>query len=126
MENAVPLMNAPYLLNEIADALRALVETGETRTLYLSQFPLTDEDNEFLQDFLGHSGTIIHSHFASHSIWRESQTPGVWFGEYYDGPTTLVLQTIEIAPVPELAVPPHQDLRGSLEEYRHRLAKAIC
>ena len=116
-------MNAPYLLKEIAEALHALVETGETRTLYLSQFPLTEEDSEFLQEFLGHGGTIIHSHSNNRSIWRESRTPGVWMGEYYEGPDRLVLQTIEIAPIPELAVPPREDLRSSLVEYRQRLER---
>lgn len=117
-------MNAPKVLEEIAAALRALAENGETRTLYLSQVPLSEDDREHLQNFLGHGGSLIQSHTGNRTIWRATATPGVWLGEYYEGGSRLVLETIEIAGIPELAIPQADDLKRASEDFESRLRRA--
>lgn len=116
------LMNAPFLLHEIALALENLRQTGERRTLYLSQFPLGPDDAAFLQDFLGRGPATITLGGVNQTIWRESATAGVWWGEYYEGPSKLLLRTLEIAEIPELAVTPASDIDQGLEQLRARLA----
>lgn len=118
----MPLMNAPYVLNEIALALRELCETGESRTLFLSQFPMSEEDAVWLQQRLGKGSLTIQMNGASPTVWRESQIAGVWWGEYYESDgKKIMLRTIEITPMPQLAFTPAEDIRAGLEELRERL-----
>ena len=120
------LMNAPFLLNEIALALEALVKTGESRTLFLSQFPMTPEDAEFLQQTLGPGQTLIQSGGASPTVWRETGVSGVWWGEVYGADRKVVLRTIEITRMPELAIAPADDVASGLEEFRGRLPEILA
>jgi hydrogenase-1 operon protein HyaF len=122
----MPLMNAPFLLNEIALALEALAKNGESRTLFLSQFPMTPEDAEFLQRTLGPGQTLIQSGGASPAVWRETGVSGVWWGEVFGADRKVVLRTIEIACIPELAVTPAEDIAAGLAEFRARLPEALA
>lgn len=116
------LMNAPFLLNEIALALEGFHARGERRTLYLSQFPLSPDDVAYLQDFLGRGAATITLGGVNQTIWREAAIAGVWWGEYYEGPQKLLLRTVEIGDVPELAVTPASDIERGLADLRGRLA----
>lgn len=116
------LMNAPYLLNEIALALRQYLETGERRTLYLSQFPMTEEDAAHLQSVLGAGSVTIQTSGENRTIWRECGIAGVWWGEYYEGPKKVLLRTIEIGPYPELAITPQDDIESGLAKLEEGLA----
>lgn len=120
------LMNAPFLLNEIALALDALVKTGESRTLFLSQFPMTPEDAEFLQQTLGPGQTLIQSGGASPTVWRETGVSGVWWGEVFGPDRKVVLRTIEITRMPELAMAPAEDIAAALDEFRVRLPEILA
>jgi hydrogenase-1 operon protein HyaF len=122
----MPLMNAPFLLHEIVAALRNLAAHGERRTLFLSQFPMSEEDALFLQKFLGRGRTTIQMSGDHPTIWRESATPGVWWGEYYDGPKKIALRTIEIAHVPELALTPADEVREGITALEQRIPEATA
>jgi hydrogenase-1 operon protein HyaF len=119
-------MNAPFLLDEIALALDQLRTQGERRILYLSQFPLSEADVSYMQEFLGRGPATITLGGVNQTIWRESGTPGVWWGEYYEGPQKLLLRTIEIAEIPELAVTPRGDIDRGVEELRKKLPEAYA
>lgn len=116
------LMNAPFLLNEIVLALRQYLETGERRTLYLSQFPMTDDDAAYLQQALGPGAISIQTAGENRSVWRECGIAGVWWGEYYEGPKKVLLRTIEIGPYPELAITPQDDIANGLALLEERCA----
>ena len=118
----MPLMNAPFLLDEIRLALRQYLETGERRTLYLSQFPMTEEDAAHLQQTLGPGAITIQTAGENRTVWRECGTAGVWWGEYCEGPKKVILRTIEIGPYPELAVTPQDDIAFALAALEERCA----
>jgi hypothetical protein len=120
------LMNAPYLLNEIALALRNLAKTGEPYTLYLTQVPMSDEDAVSLREALGHGKAMIQLAGDAPTVWRESAIPGVWWGDYYEaGGKKIALRTIEIAKIPGLAVTPIEDVRSGLVELEERLQSCM-
>lgn len=121
-ETNAQLMNAPYLLNEIELAIRTYLDTGTRRTLYLSQFPMTDEDAAYLQQALGPGSVTIQTSGENRTVWRECGIAGVWWGEYYEGPKKVVLRTIEIGPFPELASTPQEDIESGLARLEERRA----
>ena len=106
----MPLTNAPFILSEIAAALDKLVATGERSSIYLSQFPMTEEDAGFLKEFLGLGATFIEIGGLARTRFRESGYPGVWWGEYYATPEKVSLRTIEIAEAPELVAASKDDI----------------
>lgn len=109
------LRSAAVLLSEVTVALRKLTETGETTTLFLSQFPMSEPDADALHETLGEGGVIIQSHSHELTVWRSAAVPGVWWGEYYGG-RIITVRTLEIARVPDLVGAQPQDLRDGLHK----------
>ena len=116
----MPASNAEFLLAEIADAVREYLASGATRIIYLSQFPLSEEDAVTLQHRLGNGRVWIESRSGERTVWRETSIPSVWWGEYYNGPV-VQLQTVEIAPVPDLLAAPVEDVQEGLQKFEDRL-----
>lgn len=113
------IMNATPLLIEIRHALRVLHERGETKTLNLSNFPLTNGDSRFLDEALGRGNVTISYRGREHTYWQETKIAGVWWGEYRNSNGHVVLRTIEITDFPELAKSQSEDVEeglGRLEE----------
>ena len=75
-----PLTNSPFILSEVSAALEKLVEAGEPTTIYLSQFPMTEEDAAFLAKFLGRGATTIEMEGIAPTRFRETSYAGVWRG----------------------------------------------
>jgi hydrogenase-1 operon protein HyaF len=111
----MPPINAPHILNEVKFGLRALRETGEEKIIYLANLPLTEEDFEYLQQALGRGTITIRAEGTDVTTWRETSFPGVWWGEYCDGPHKVTLRTIEIAAFPQLARAQPEDIEQGLE-----------
>jgi hydrogenase-1 operon protein HyaF len=120
----MPLMNAPFVLAEVLAALQRLKDEGESRRLYLSQFPMTEEDAQYLADFLSVGSVVIQHHHLSQTVWRETGFSGVWWGEYYDARNKVALRTIEIAQIPDLAVAQADDIAAAAERMQHSLQLA--
>ena len=120
----MPPMNAPFVLAEIAAALQNLRDKGEPRKLYLSQIPLTEEDAQYLAEFLSVGCIVIEHRALSRTVWRETGFPGVWWGEYSDAGMKVALQTIEIAQVPDLALAQTEDIAEAAERMKHLLQDA--
>ena len=123
----MPIVNTPYVLNEIAQALKEHLESGATRTLYLSQLPMSEEDIHALREALGAGRITITSNQADRTIWRECAIAGVWWGEYYTGdryssPEKLTLQTIEIGAIPGLAPAQPDDMMEGLRTLEARVS----
>jgi hypothetical protein len=120
----MPLMNAPFVLAEISAALQRLKNEGEPHRLYLSQFPMTEEDAQYLADFLSVGSVVIQQHGLSQTVWRETGFSGVWWGEYYDARNKVALRTIEIATIPDLAVARADDITAAAERMQNSLPLA--
>ena len=120
------VVNAPYVLNEVALALKEYLETGASRTIYLSQLPMAEDDIRALREALGEGRITIVSAQHNRTIWRECAVAGVWWGEYYTGdryagPETLTLQTLEIGAIPELALAQRDDVAANLSTLEAKL-----
>ena len=116
------LMNAVPLLNEIQHALELLRARGETRTLNILNFPLTDDDSALLDEVLGRGNLTVNYDGSEHTFWQEAKVSGVWWGEYRNANGKVTLRTIEIAEVPPLAKAQVEDIEAGIE----RIAAALA
>lgn len=117
------LMNAIPVLNEVRHALAALSERGETRTLNILNFPLTNDDSRLLDETLGRGDLKITYDGMEHTFWQESKIAGVWWGEYRNADNHVVLRTIEIAEFPALARSQADDIEDGLRHLDEALSK---
>ena len=111
----MPSASALRILNEVKLGLRALLEKGEEKVIYLSRLPLTEEDFQSLQETLGSGAVVVWAQGTDATVWRETSFPGAWWGQYRDGADKVALRTIEIAPFPQLARAQAEDISLGLE-----------
>ncbi|HIL91978.1 MAG TPA: hydrogenase expression/formation protein [Cycloclasticus sp.] len=107
--------NAPPLLVEISDKLPEYTPGDEPHVINLSLLPHTEEDIEFLSDSLGIGPTIILSRGYGNCRISSTGTKNVWWVQYFNSQDTLILNTIEVSKVPEVAIASNEDLEDSAE-----------
>lgn len=111
------LMNAPTLLHEIFVKAADFSPGGE-EILNLTLLPLTPEDLEFLVATLGLAGVSILS--KGYGDCRISLTglPNVWWVQHFNSTDQLILNTLEITAMPEVAMAAREDLEDALFRVR--------
>ncbi|MEN3039611.1 MAG: hydrogenase expression/formation C-terminal domain-containing protein [Candidatus Kryptonium sp.] len=110
------LTNAFFLLNEIKHALIELKDKGVTKTINLSNFPLSYEEASFLDETLGRGKIKIIYEGPELTVWQESKFAGVWWGEYRNSNGKVILRTIEITSYPELAKSQIEDIEDAIKD----------
>lgn len=110
--------NAPALLAEIEEQLR--LRTGH-HVINLTLLPFTPGDGEYLDLALGRGGATILSRGYGNCRITATAVPRVWWVQYFNAQDALILNTLEIADVPEVARAADEDL----EDSRDRLAEVL-
>ncbi len=113
--------NAPPLLTEINDKLTAFRPGSLPHVINLSLLPHTNEDIAFLSTMLGSGPVIILSRGYGNCRITSTALRNVWWVQYFNSQETLILNTIEISVVPEVACAAQQDINDSAE----RLAQIL-
>ncbi|RQH07065.1 hydrogenase expression/formation protein [Paraburkholderia dinghuensis] len=114
------LMNAPSVATEIVAAqARALARHGAgSHVVNFSLLPVTPADIAWLENMLG-AGTvgIFSTGYGKCTViatgWRY-----VWRVRYFDGTNKILLDTLDITGIPEVAVASAEDLADSLRHLR--------
>lgn len=114
------IMNAPLLLAEINEHL-AHVGSGQPHLINLSRLPHTDADLETLTAQLGPSNVVIQSRSFGVCTASATSTRNVWRVGFHDARGALILDTIEITPIPEVVCATKEDIALSAE----RLAEFV-
>ena len=107
--------NAPSLLVEIADKLPGYVPGTDPYVINLSLLPNSDEDLELLATTLGSGPAVILSRGYGNCRITSTATKNVWWVQYFNSQDTLILNTIEISQVPEVACAAQEDIDDSAE-----------
>ncbi|MDX2033362.1 MAG: hydrogenase expression/formation C-terminal domain-containing protein [Blastocatellia bacterium] len=115
-------MNAIPVLNEIRHSLEALRERGETRTINIYNFPMTNDDAQFLDEALGRGPVQVRYDGRECTFWQETDVSGVWWGEYRNADGRIVLRTIEIAEFPPLAKAQVEDMGDGIQRIDELIA----
>jgi len=114
-------MNSPALLAEIGAQLARRRDGMAAHVLNLTLFPLTPDDHEVLERALPVGPVAMISRGFGNCRVTSTAARDVWRVQYFNSMNTLILNTIEIVDVPEVALAAVEDLVDS----RSRLAELI-
>jgi hydrogenase-1 operon protein HyaF len=107
--------NAPPLLTEINDKLPAYVPGSAPHVINLSLLPHTQEDIDFLGEKLGRGRVVMLSRGYGNCRITSTLTRNVWWVQYFNSQDTLILNTIEISHVPDVACAAQEDIDDSAQ-----------
>jgi len=114
-------MNSPALLEEIRAHLRDIQPGARAHVINLTLFPLTAEDHQVLAAALPIGPVTMISRGFGHCKISSTLVRNVWRVQYFNSMNTLILNTIEIVDVPDVALAALDDLADSEE----RLAELV-
>lgn len=120
---AVPgpgVINAPALLAEIAEQTARPV--GSTHVINLSLLPFSPEDGAWLDEHLGRGRVTLLSRGYGNCRITATGIARVWWVQYFNSQDALILNTLEVSDVPEVARASAEDLEDSAE----RLAEVLA
>ena len=109
------VMNAPAIATELADKLAAYRAGGEVHVINLSLLPLTGEDMAYLDRRLGQGAVTVLSRGYGNCRISSTAVENAWRVRYFSSRENVILDTVEIARVPEAACAASEDLADSAE-----------
>ena len=107
--------NAPPLLTEVEDALARFTPDAGAHSINLSLLPLTDEDAVYLDNCLGKGPVTVLSRGYGNCRITSTGTRDVWWVRYFNSRDVLILNSIEIVTVPDVACAAQEDIDDSAE-----------
>jgi hydrogenase-1 operon protein HyaF len=114
-------MNVPALVHELQEAMDRAGPGTPARVINLTLLPLSPEDVAHVDAVLdGGTVTVLSRGFGNCRI-SSTAARHVWRVQYFNNMQTLILNTIEVTPMPEVALAAHEDLL----ETRDRLADLV-
>jgi hydrogenase-1 operon protein HyaF len=114
-------MNSPALIAEIAAQMRDPRPDGAAHVINLTLFPMTPEDHQVLDRALPVGPVAIMSRGFGNCRITSTGVRNVWRVQYFNSMNTLILNTIEIVEIPQVALAAPEDLDDS----RVRLSELI-
>ena len=108
-------MNVPALLTEIREQMRAHRAGDQPHVINLTLLPLSPADQICLDEALGSGAVAILSRGFGNCRITSTRARHVWRVQYFNNMQTLILNTLEIVDVPEVAVAADDDLADSRE-----------
>ncbi len=115
------VMNAPALIAEIRAQLQGRAAGAAAHVINLTLFPMTPEDHQALDRALPVGPVAIISRGFGNCRITSTGVRDVWRVQYFNSMNTLILNTIEVVEVPEVALAAAEDL----EDSRARLAELV-
>lgn len=114
---AVPagVMNAPALLREIGQQVGARRNGAPPHVVNLTLLPLTPEDHDLLGQAIAPGPVAIVSRGFGNCRVSSTSVRDVWRVQYFNSMQTLILNTLEVVDVPEVALAAAEDLADSRE-----------
>jgi hydrogenase-1 operon protein HyaF len=114
-------MNSPALLAEIAAQMQGPRTNGAAHVINLTLFPMTSDDHLVLDRALAVGPVAIMSRGFGNCRITSTSARDVWRVQYFNNMNTLILNTIEIVEMPEVALAAPEDLADT----RTRLSELI-
>jgi len=114
-EKDAGLMNAPAVLTEIVGKAKAYKAGDGAHVINLTLLPMSPEDLECLTQTLGVGAVTILSRGYGNCRITSTKLPNVWWVQYFNSMDTLILNTIEVSEVPEVALASSEDYEDSID-----------
>lgn len=107
------VVNAPAILTELFDRSENWQPGNIPHVVNLSLLPHTPEDMDMLETCLGKGRLTILSRGYGNCRIEATATPHVWRVRFFNSMDTLILDTIEVSTVPEVACAAAEDIADS-------------
>jgi hydrogenase-1 operon protein HyaF len=122
-QGALPpnVQNAPSLLAEIEDQWKVWRPGQPAHVVNLTLLPMSVEDIGFLDHHLGTGRVLILSRGYGNCRITNTRMPNCWRVVYYNSQDAVILNTVEISELPDVAQAAQEDLDDSHE----RLAEVL-
>ena len=108
-------MNVPALLNELQDSMDRCSADSAAHVINLTLLPLSPADSAHLDAVLDGGSVVILSRGFGNCRISSTAARNVWRVQYFNNMQTLILNTIEVIAMPEVAVAAREDLVESRE-----------
>lgn len=107
------VLNAPPLIIELAEKIEEWKEDSPQHIINLTLLPLSSEDLNFLGERLGVGPITVLSRGYGNCRIGSTRKKNVWWVKYYNSEDVLILNTIEVIDIPEVAKAAPEDLADS-------------
>jgi len=107
------IFNAPPLIAEINEHVPKSDVVPGPHVINLSLLPHTEEDLAFLTSCLGRGDVTILSRGYGNCRITSTTTRNTWWVQFYNSQDSLILNSIEIVKVPEVACAAAEDIADS-------------
>jgi len=107
------VMNAPPLLAELNAKLAGYKPGNAAHVINLSLLPQTEQDLQFLEQRLGSGNVTILSRGYGNCRISATGIRNIWWVQYYNSQDALILNTLEVSRVPEVACAAPEDIADS-------------
>jgi len=121
LELPVGAMNVPALIHELQHAMDRSGPGAPAHVINLTLLPMSPEDTAHIDQVLDGGSVVILSRGFGNCRISSTAARDVWRVQYFNNMQTLILNTIEVASMPEVAVAAREDLLDS----RARLADLV-
>ena len=109
------VINALALATELDDRIAAHQPGNEAHVINLSLLPLTEKDVAFLDERMGPGSVTILSRGYGNCRITSTGTRNAWWVRYFNSRDAVVLNTIEVVDVPNVACAAPEDLADSAQ-----------
>jgi hydrogenase-1 operon protein HyaF len=116
------IMNAPAILNELLERSSKHQAGQAAHVINLSLLPMSPEDLEYLYEAFGTGTVSILSRGYGNCRITSTRLPNVWWVQYFNSMDQIILNTLEVVDVPEVALAADDDYQDSAERLGEWLA----
>jgi hydrogenase-1 operon protein HyaF len=103
-------MNVAALIHELQEAMDRSGPQAPAHVINLTLLPLSPEDTVHIDRVLDGGSVVILSRGFGNCRISSTAARNVWRVQYFNNMQTLILNTIEVTPMPEVAVAAGEDL----------------
>lgn len=123
-QGALPpnVQNAPLLVEEIRDQVARWQPGQVSHVVNLTLLPVTPEDIAFLDHQLGTGRVLMLARGYGNCRISNTRLPDCWRVVYFNSMDKVILNTVEVVDMPEVAMAAPEDLRDSHERLREVMA----
>lgn len=118
-------MNAQALVEEIRMQAAAYRPGQSAHVINLTLLPVSDADLDTLYGWLGHREVSILSRGYGNCRITSTRLKNVWWVQYFNSMDTLILNSIEIIGMPDVALASTEDFTDSIERLREYIALMV-
>jgi hydrogenase-1 operon protein HyaF len=114
-EKTPGIMNALSVLSEVVGKSKAYKEGDTAHVVNLTLLPMSPEDMDCVTSTLAVGAVTILSRGYGNCRITSTKLANVWWVQYFNSMDTLILNTIEVGGVPEVAQAAQEDYEDSIE-----------